>query len=286
MYQRLSSDKGYRIGEDDIKLANALLASYLAGRSDFVLAQPKNAEWLKQNLGDRASVWMDANEVPFDTTGALDLKENFKERQRHFLKQAAPLFEQLRPSGVLASFESMTAETAIDFYRTLSSTGYSEEQLELYRDLTQQIRGLEQTYIDAYGGERPKSILIRKETEPMEALMLGSRVSGSCYDAGGVNYWVSFPDAIEANKGVFWITNENGKILGRVLLAIDKNNKIVRFPTYYAGVGIDLNPYIDKYVRDLAQKLGLGVNGESYAVERLLWSGWNSDAPRQVAEAI
>ena len=282
MYQRLTKSRDYNVTHEDIVLAKSLIGSYLEGKTDFIESQPKNVDWLERNLGERASVWLGENERAFEPD-AVNLKSNVEKRQDHFLGEARVLLKKLDQGKSGVNIDQFDPEQIVNFFKTLDSAAYSEEELRLYQNLKTQVRGLEQTSADTYGGERPSKIRIMRETDPANALMLGTWVSGSCYDANGMNYWASFPDAMEANKGVFWIKDQGDRILGRVLMAIDKTGKLVTFPVYYAGYAMDLEPIVHEYARDLAKKLGIETNGTARNVEKLLWSSWTSDFEREVA---
>lgn len=278
MYRRLAKARDYSVEDTDRALAKKLIASYLDGKTDFITSEPANVSWLAKHLPESGDTWLATNEREFGTE-SVSLKSNVEKRQQHFFAVGVRLLQELRPD---LSVQQMGPSELVQAFRSLAPDGLTPQQEALYQDLKVQVRGLEQTNADAYAGERPQKIRIMRETDPGVALMLGTWVSGSCFDASGMNYWASFPDAMEANKGVFWIKDEKDRILGRVLMAIDKSNKLTVFPTYYAGLGVDLDPYVDEYARELANKLRIELNGKAKDVERLLWSRWTSDPERRV----
>ncbi len=59
----------------------------------------------------------------------------------------------------------------------------------------------------------------------MRVLMMGNWVDGSClsfYSSVG-NFWSTAINALDINKSVFYFEDQNGNIIGRVLVAIDDN---------------------------------------------------------------
>ena len=81
---------------------------------------------------------------------------------------------------------------------------------------------------------------------------------------------------VEINKRVLWAKNSKGKVLGRVLIAVDKNKNIVHFPIYYA-TSLKLDRFFADYVKELAKKCGFGINGYRGYVENLVVGHMNTD---------
>jgi hypothetical protein len=133
-------------------------------------------------------------------------------------------------------------------------------------------------------GTIPEKIVIEREIDPIKIALMGTIVQGSCLHCDGINYWSSVTNATEANKMVFWIKDQNGSILGRVLCGIDSENKIVRFPVYYTGLtSLDLNTFMNQYLREFKDKFGLkGLNGNKDKVENLVMSRWYKDPEVEV----
>lgn len=64
---------------------------------------------------------------------------------------------------------------------------------------------------------------------------MGKRMTGSCLDFANplANYPATFVNALDANKAVFFITDENKQIIGRVLVGIDEKNQIHRAQFFF-----------------------------------------------------
>ena len=88
--------------------------------------------------------------------------------------------------------------------------------------------------------------------------MMGEWVDGSCLKYGDINYWSAIANAVDINKAVFYIKDENGNILGRVLCAITNKGRLIRFPLYHKGqTNIDLDKYFNQYIKEMARNSGL-----------------------------
>ena len=90
------------------------------------------------------------------------------------------------------------------------------------------------------------------ELNPLKVLQMGEKVSGSCLALNGGHVDTTITNAIDVNKRVVW-AEHRGQILGRVLLAMNNEGEILRYRTYYAFTGIDLENTFDAFVKELAK---------------------------------
>ena len=114
---------------------------------------------------------------------------------------------------------------------------------------------------------------------------MGNYITGSCLNINGANYWSVIINASEVNKRVLWAKDEYGNIIGRLLIAIDDKNRLLRFPIYYA-TNISLDRFFNDYLITLAKKCKLGVNGISGDVKRIYDAGWYTDGTVGVDEFL
>ena len=92
------------------------------------------------------------------------------------------------------------------------------------------------------------------------------------------NYWSAISNAVDVNKWVYYIEDENGILLARVLLAIDNDNKLMRFKMYFAKtVEANLNKYFNMYYIELAEKIWLKINWSQNKVENIESEKWYKD---------
>jgi hypothetical protein len=124
------------------------------------------------------------------------------------------------------------------------------------------------------------SVKIYHELNPIKVTMMGNWVEGSClaFDNATENYYSAFTNALDVNKAVFYIEDERGNIIGRVLTAITNSGELLRFPLYTKGApNIDLDKYFNQYIKELAKKCKLTLTKNSNSkedVELLISEEW------------
>jgi len=58
------------------------------------------------------------------------------------------------------------------------------------------------------------------------------------------------------NKGVYYIRDVDGNVLGRCLLTIGSDKKLTRYKMYYAqNTRVDIDSLFSDYTRELGEKL-------------------------------
>ena len=86
---------------------------------------------------------------------------------------------------------------------------------------------------------------------------MGNRVDGSClsYYSNIGNFWSVATNAVEVNKPVFYIYDQDGNMIGRLLAAITDNKQLIRFSHIYTkgNVQVDLDTHMNTYLREFAQ---------------------------------
>jgi hypothetical protein len=127
------------------------------------------------------------------------------------------------------------------------------------------------------------------ETDPLEALKLGTYV-GSCLGRGGALEYSAAAVVLDVNKQVVYARDKRGSVVGRQLLAISEAGELVCFAVY-GTVKIELlEPLFRDYDRTFASRLGLAVFGgtdsaEEYEIAPILSRDWWDDSAwREVAD--
>ncbi|MBW3636841.1 MAG: hypothetical protein KY445_10350 [Armatimonadetes bacterium] len=125
------------------------------------------------------------------------------------------------------------------------------------------------------GGER---IELRLEACPLRILQMGNYFD-TCLSRGGCNAFSSVANAVELNKRVVFARDAKGRVVGRQLLALSSEGRLLGFHVYASLEGekaAALRAAFGSYARDFAARceLELGDKGE---VERLFVSDWYDD---------
>ena len=152
----------------------------------------------------------------------------------------------------------------------------------LVLDLKTQMNSLKSLKGQELAAEKSgQKITIQPEFNPLEILQMGNYVAGSCLATDGANNWSAVVNATEINKRVLWAKDVAGTILARLLIAVDENNKILKFRIYYA-TNIDLTRYFNDYLRELAKKCGFGINGNVNNVKLIVAEEWYKDPTEEI----
>jgi hypothetical protein len=92
------------------------------------------------------------------------------------------------------------------------------------------------------------------------------------------NYYSAVSNTIDVNKWVYYIRDQDGVLLWRVLVTIWKDKKITRYRMYYSwNVWVDLNKYFNEYVTQISDNIWLEMNWSQNEVENIECDEWYKD---------
>ncbi|MCH8004251.1 MAG: hypothetical protein IH934_06515 [Nanoarchaeota archaeon] len=175
-------------------------------------------------------------------------------------------------------------EEALQLYKELGIQTTKEDILEAFKKIkdnpnqavVQDIKLHLHTIKSLEGGIRTIGAVTKAkvyiELNPLKVLQMGEKVSGSCLSLGGGNARETITNAIDVNKRVVWAEHD-GRILGRVLLAMNDNGEILRYLTYYAFTGIDLENTFNAFVQKLAKSCHTKISNRGN-ISLILASHW------------
>lgn len=267
-----------------VPLLDELIKNYLQDKTypltkriwqSYPWTHSKNQAWLRKNISNK---WWAKNFRKVYETSSEDVKKtNVAERISNHLADARRILQRL-------GFESSSFGVAqIEAkYKEIFSKKHRYDSSEI-QDLKTQISALKslQGQQAATTLKVGMKIIIQPEFNPMEILQMGNYVANSCLATTGANSWSAVVNAVEVNKRILWAKDSKGNILARLLIAIDKKKKLLRFPIYYAS-DMDLNRFFNDYLRDLARKCDFGLNGDKSKVKLLFSERWYSDGVEEI----
>jgi hypothetical protein len=99
-------------------------------------------------------------------------------------------------------------------------------------------------------------VCIKLETDPLEALRLGTYV-GSCLSVGGLCDYSAAAVVLDVNKQVLYAVDSKGVVLARQLLAISDADTLVTFYVYPLRTSAHLKALFRDYDLRLAASLGI-----------------------------
>jgi len=123
-------------------------------------------------------------------------------------------------------------------------------------------------------------LTLRLETDPLEALRLGTYV-GSCLSVGGAFDYAAVAVALDVNKQVVYARNRRGSVIARQLLALSEADELVTFAVYPLSTPAAVKRLFARYDRAFATALGLTLRGGDgdYTIADVISSRWWDDGP-------
>ncbi len=124
-------------------------------------------------------------------------------------------------------------------------------------------------------------VTLSLETDPLEALRLGTYV-GSCLGVGGGFTFSAAATVLDINKQVIFARDAEGRFLARQIVAISDEGKLVCFEVY-PRLGPAMQQLFIDYDRAFATAIGTTVLTENHVddergdVSRILSQGWHDD---------
>jgi hypothetical protein len=274
-------------GEKEEKLLLTLIQHYLGEETvpfkppseAYPRTLPANKEWLSRH--DRA--WQEPYKETYEVAAREGDTTNIEQRREHHLDDARGIISQLHIEPLLQKLQltltKLDTQRLDRLYRALAKEADKHDKT-LLKDLKTQLNAL-RSLQGVERGRAAQSITIESEFDSLEILQMGNYVAGSCLNVNGAYKWSAVVNACEANKRVLYARDEHGNVIGRVLIAVDNNDRIVRFPVYYA-TSIPLDEYFNDYIKKLAERCKLSLNGNADNVQNLIASRWYHDAENNI----
>jgi hypothetical protein len=127
-------------------------------------------------------------------------------------------------------------------------------------------------------------VTISVEQDPLEILRMGD-YGGSCLGSGACNQYSAMTNAMEANKQVVYARDGAGRVVGRQLIAISEEKRLVCFMVYPTDVPDELEMFFAVYDRDFAEALQLPLETENrYTMAAPLGMEWYDDGAWKVPD--
>lgn len=121
--------------------------------------------------------------------------------------------------------------------------------------------------------ENNKKIIIEKELDPLNILMMWNRVDWSCFNyySAGSNFSYTVANTVDANKWVFFIRDEKWSLLWRVCITIWINKKLVKYKIYKTWVWekLELDSFLEKYLDILSEKMKIPISDEKVRTDMI-----------------
>jgi hypothetical protein len=124
-------------------------------------------------------------------------------------------------------------------------------------------------------------ILLTLEDDPLVVLYMGGYFK-TCLSPGSFNFHSAVSNAVDINKRVLYARDENGKVVGRRLLCLTREGRIILFHVYCHDKSLEFEKASDDFAHTLANKMGTRVVGKG-EVPKLVARSWYNDGPVDTA---
>ncbi len=132
------------------------------------------------------------------------------------------------------------------------------------------------------------AVTLAVEQDPLEALKLGTYV-GSCLGLGGSFAYSAAAVVLDINKQVVYARDTRGAVVGRQLVAISEDERLVCYEVYPLNAQKELNNAFREFDRQFASALGLPIYNcdetEDYKIAHVLSHDWWDDSAWNLAAA-
>lgn len=138
--------------------------------------------------------------------------------------------------------------------------------------------GERQELVRAPTGE---AITLALEPDPLEILWMGEHF-GTCLSFGGINFFSAVVNAADVNKRVLYARGPGGQVIGRALLALTDEGRILTYEPYCHRRDLDFGARVSAFATALAADMGTTVAPRG-APRPLLFSRWYDDEARDLS---
>ncbi len=125
-----------------------------------------------------------------------------------------------------------------------------------------------------------RELRLSLEPDPLEILRMG-KYFHTCLSPGGQNFYSAVLNAADSNKQVLYARDDRGRVHGRCLLAVTRENGLLAFEPYHHDTAPDFPALAGSFIERLADDLGAEVALRGH-VEDLHRGDWYDDGPEDV----
>ncbi len=121
---------------------------------------------------------------------------------------------------------------------------------------------------------------LKLEDDPLEVFRMGGHFQ-TCLSPGSFNYFSVFTNAADINKRVIFAHDDAGRVIGRCLLALTGDGRLLVFQAYCHDGSLGFESICSDFADDLAQRMGTIRAGDG-VVPTLVASDWYDDGARDL----
>ena len=149
------------------------------------------------------------------------------------------------------------------------------------RNLGVDVRPWLNTYSRSCVGQNGRKVELAIERDPLEIFQMGAHFQ-TCLSPGGDKFFSVFAIAADINKHVVYARDASRAVVGRCILALTDEGRVLTFYPYCHDVKLGFDNMIVEFAQELAGKMKTHVVGRG-AVRCLVAPRWYDDEPVDVS---
>jgi len=120
-------------------------------------------------------------------------------------------------------------------------------------------------------------------TNDVQDYLLMGHHFGTCLSPGSVNFFATISNAVDVNKRVVYGKTEDQKVIGRCLLALTDQGRVLVYRQYAHEKTSQFEQGVEQFSRELVQAMGTELSSAG-KVSMLLAQRWYDEGPQPLAE--
>jgi len=274
--------ESFEIKEINDDLINAILVYHQAGMNQKLLSN-----LIKDHLNEKPlEIYNDErnqNALKEYTSLGIDTEKWLKGIERTYKPEKQENVQEAKEARIKIYYEE-----AINIYSILDMEVENEDVFEKYeeiknrkdidenilRDLKVQINAIK-SLENAVFNSKIGDVKIYVEQDPFKVLQMGNVVSGSCLGLSKGNTFSTVANAVDVNKQILY-AEMDGEIVGRKLIALNDESKIVQFQTFNNRLDLDIDVLFQNYLIDLSKETNTEISTNGF-VPQIVSQRWYND---------
>ncbi len=247
-------------------LLSTLIKDSLKGCPLQIYDDARNQEALGRyaSMGVNTNVWLSGIKRTYTPSRVEDVASARESKIEAHRTEAMNLYSRL---GI-----EVTEEDIFEAYEKVKQMSGVDEDVK--RDLKTQLNAIKSLENATYNSKEG-DVTIYVEQNPLRVLQMGNVVSGSCLGSGNGNECSTVANAADVNKRVLYAVM-NGEIVGRKLIALTDEGRIVQFRTYNNRLDLDIDSLFRQYLSDFSEEANARLANDGN-VSQIVSEQWYDD---------
>ena len=208
----------------------------------------------------------------FDTQTQSLIDDSWFETSLKILNLNKKDFAWILKNYLLGNFDNIEEQKQFDTWanRAWLKLNLNEEQQKIWLSKNKETFFYEK---GEQSKEKVGKIIIEKELDPLNILMMWNRVNWSCFSfySPWKNFAYAVANAVDVNKWVFFIKNEKWNLIWRTCITIWKNKNLVNYKIYKTWLweNLELDYIFAEYLAILSKKMKMMISSKKVPTDTI-----------------